>query len=75
MIATMRAEMYEREFRELMGVNISIESYKIGAKYHCHLASVDPGATIARSEAISREEAVREAISKASERLGRKHPA
>ena len=69
MMTTVLAEKYQREIRELMGVRISVESYKIGDSYHCHLANVDPGATIARSEAVTREEAVEMAIAKASERL------
>ena len=65
-----KAENYEVEKREFRGTNIVITSYQIGDKYFCHITNEDPGATIARSEGINREEAVSIAMDKAFERLG-----
>ena len=44
-------------------------TYKIGDDYYCHVYNVDPGATIARATAATREEAVEEAMIKVSQRI------
>ncbi len=68
----MKTENYRVEKQELAGVRVSVTTYQIGERFHCHVANVDPGATIARAEADSNAEAVREATAKAEERLRKK---
>lgn len=63
------AEDYHVETRELSGWKVNITSYKIGDWYHCHISNVDPGATIARTDGSTREEAMQVALAKAYERL------
>jgi hypothetical protein len=65
----MITEEFLEEYIELNGISIRITSYKIGDTFHCHVANTDPGATIARATATSKEAAVEEAIRKAAERI------
>ncbi len=52
-----RAEDYRVVTREIAGVKVRITSYRLEARFFCHVANVDPGATISRAEATTREEA------------------
>ena len=65
----MQAEEYHKDLQEIFGLQVSITSYKMGNQYHCHVDNIDPGATIARTEAESKEAAIAEALAKAHERL------
>jgi len=65
----MTTEHFHEEYSEVNGTRVRITTYKIGNEFHCHVANADPGATIARTSAASREDAVSEAIKKASERI------
>ena len=67
-----KAEDYRVEKQEIFGVMVSITSYKIEDRFYCHVANIDPGATIARAEGISREDAQQLALNKAKERLASK---
>ena len=64
-----KVEGHESEQTELNGVQIKITSYQIGERYFCHVTNIDPGATIARGEGSSRDEAREVALSKATTRL------
>jgi len=66
----LKTEDYATAVREISGVKISVTRYKIGDRYYCHVANLDPGATIARAEAASRDEAEQAALAKAANRLG-----
>lgn len=66
----MITEEYKTEHRVLGGVEVEVLTYKIGEEYFCHVANKDPGATIARAEGATREEAFNAAMSKALQRLG-----
>jgi hypothetical protein len=68
-MSLLRAEDYQTETRELSGVPVRVVSYKIGDHYYCHVENCDPGATIARADGNSRENAVHLAVSKADGRL------
>lgn len=69
----MKSENYRTTMREIDGVKINLTSYKIGEQFYCHVTNLDPGATIARAEAItSQEDAEQIAFGKAIERLVRK---
>lgn len=65
----LKTEDYATETRELAGVSLRINSYKIGDRFYCHIENTDPGATIARADGGSREDAVQRALVKAKERL------
>lgn len=65
----MKAEEHSTEKKTISGQPINITSYKIDGRYHCHIDNVDPGATIARSEGTTRDEAVNHGLAKAIERL------
>jgi len=65
----LRAEEFRSDTTEISGVKIGVTSYRIGNRYHCHVANADPGATIARADGDTREEALQRALTKATERL------
>jgi hypothetical protein len=73
----MTPEEYSRRQQELAGWPVTIETYKLGAVYHCTIANVDPGARLARADGSTREEAESRAIEKASRYLAmtRRFPA
>jgi hypothetical protein len=64
-----KVEGHESEQAEINGVQIKVTSYQIGERYFCHVTNIDPGATIARGEGSSRDEAREVALSKATSRL------
>jgi hypothetical protein len=64
-----QVEGHESEQAEINGVQIKVTSYQIGERYFCHVTNIDPGATIARGEGDTREEAREVALSKATHRL------
>ena len=66
---TIRAEEYKEEWIELKGVSIFISTYRMEEIYHCHVASAEPGAVIARASAGGYEEAKQKALKKTMERL------
>ncbi len=63
---------HRAETRDVQGWKVKLVSYKIGEKYYCHIDNVDPGATIARADGVTRNEAVQNALKKATARLGKK---
>jgi len=64
------AEYQERA--DKVGVwDVNVRSYRLRDKYLCEVDNVSPGATIARAEGETREEAERLALDKASRRLDR----
>jgi hypothetical protein len=65
----MKAENYQKEKREVEGKMINITTYKIGERYFCHIDNVSPGATIARTEGATLEEARELALQKVTVRL------
>ncbi|MGQ0657491.1 MAG: hypothetical protein ACT4NU_05255 [Chromatiales bacterium] len=65
----LHAENYVRRRAKLVDWDVAITTYKIGDQYHCVIDNVSPGATIARTEAGTLEQAESEAIVIAEERL------
>ena len=65
----LKTENYTTETSELSGVLIRINSYRIGDRFYCHVENTDPGATIARADAVTREDAIHLALAKAGGRL------
>jgi len=70
-MSDLKAEDHERRQETLEGWDITITSYRIGDKHYCHIDNVSPGATIARSEGETRQEAEKIALAKAGERLAK----
>ncbi|MEO8259004.1 MAG: hypothetical protein ABI868_16780 [Acidobacteriota bacterium] len=66
----MKAEEYSREPHELAGWPVVVETYRLGAVYHCTISNADPGARIARADGATKEEAEQKAIEKATRYLG-----
>jgi hypothetical protein len=66
----LKAEQHHIEKREIAGVKVSVQSYKIGDRFHCHVSNDDPGATIARAEGATIEQALQLAMQKVRQRLG-----
>jgi hypothetical protein len=64
-----KPEDYSKRQQELAGWPITVETYKLGAIYHCTIANVDPGARFARAEGATREEAESRALEKAARYL------
>lgn len=71
-----RVEEHSTRKDSLAGWNVGITTYRIGDTYHCHVDNVSPGATVARAQAATREEAEKVAIERATARLAetKKHP-
>ena len=65
----LKAEELRTAIKEVSGVQINVVSYKIGDRFYCHISNLDPGATIARTDAASQEEAEQSALHKVAERL------
>jgi hypothetical protein len=65
----MKPEDHSRREQELAGWRIAIETYKLGATYHCTISNVDPGARFARADGSTREEAEGRALEKAERYL------
>ncbi len=68
---TLKSEDYRTGPKAIVGVNTSVTSYRIGERFYCQIASLDPGATIARAEGSTRDEAEELASRKAAKRLSR----
>ena len=65
----MKPEEYSQRQLELGGWPITVETYKLGAVYHCAVANADPGAQFARADGSTREEAEHRALEKAARYL------
>ena len=68
-ITHVKPEDYSKREIELVGWAIWVESYKLGAVYHCTISNVDPGARFARADGPTKEEAEQAAIEKAKRYL------
>ena len=66
---SMKPEEYAERQMELSGWPVHVVTYRLGKIYYCKVDNVSPGAQVARASAESREEAEKQALSKASERL------
>jgi hypothetical protein len=68
-VLPMKPEDQTRRQEAIAGWAVTIETYKLGAVYHCSVANVDPGARIARADGPTREDAESRAIEKATRYL------
>jgi hypothetical protein len=63
------AESFSETVQQIGEQPVKVTSYSIGDRYYCHVTNVDPDATIARAHGSSRDEAVNEAVRRATARL------
>lgn len=64
-----RAVNFQQENSEINGVPVRIVTYQIGERFFCHIENKEPGATIARGEGPTRDEARQQALAKVNVRL------
>ena len=67
----MKVEEHSSRHQQVGQWKIHIVSYKLGDQYICTVDNVEPGATLARAEASTREEAEKNAIEKAEHMLAK----
>ncbi len=67
----MKVEEHSRRQQQVGRWRINIVSYKLGDQYICTVDNVEPGATLARAEGPTREEAEKKAIQRAEEMLAK----
>jgi hypothetical protein len=67
----MKAEDYRERLVDDEPWQIRLSSYKLGETYHCKADNVSPGAALARSTGVTREEAEAKALQRARHLLGR----
>ena len=67
----MKVEDFAERQLEIDGWPVHLMSYKIGEVFHCKADNVSPGAGLARTTGVTREEAEEKAIARAKELLGR----
>lgn len=67
----MRAEEFQERKLEVAGWPVNLASYRLGAEWHCKADNVSPGAALARTTGVTREEAEEKALKRAGELLGR----
>ncbi|MBL4889515.1 MAG: hypothetical protein JKX97_05795 [Candidatus Lindowbacteria bacterium] len=65
MTENLRAEDHQVRKEDVGEFQIRITSYRLGSEWICHVDNVDPGATVARAKASTREEAEESAVSRA----------
>ncbi len=67
----MKTEEYSSRYQQVGRWKINIVSYKVGNQYICTVNNVEPGATLARAQGATREEAEKAAIEKAEHMLAK----
>ncbi|MCS6951979.1 MAG: hypothetical protein RMK57_00985 [Bryobacterales bacterium] len=67
----MRAEDYRERRIQIDDWPVTLTSYRVGDVYHCKADNVSPGATLARTSGVTRQQAEEKAIARARELLAR----
>jgi hypothetical protein len=67
----MRAEHFQERTLELSGWTVCLTSYLLGDKWRCKADNVSPGASLARTEGLTRQAAEDRAIARAEMLLAR----
>jgi hypothetical protein len=65
----MRVEEHQERELKIGDWPVRLTSYRIGETFHCTADNISPGASLARTRGVTREEAEGKAIQYASERL------
>ena len=67
----MKAKNYSTRKTEVSGWPVNVTSYQLGEHYYCTVDNVSPGAWIAKSDGLTREEAEKKALERAAELLAK----
>ncbi len=67
----MRVENFAERKIEIEGWPVNLATYQIGETFHCRADNVSPGAGLARTTGVTREEAEQKAIERAKDLLSR----
>jgi hypothetical protein len=67
----MRVEEYGERSLQLSGWDVHLTTYKLGDVYHCKADNVSPGAALARTTGMTRDEAEAKAIERAEQLLSK----
>jgi hypothetical protein len=67
----MKAENFSERRVEIDGWHVNVSSYQFGDKWRAKADNVSPGASLARAEASTREEAEKRVLDRARELLAR----
>jgi hypothetical protein len=65
----MHAEDFQERKLEVEGWPVNLSSYRLGEKFHAKADNVSPGAALARTSGVTREEAEDKALRRAAELL------
>ncbi len=68
---TMKAEEYQERKTAVAGWPVKLASYRLGTTWHSKADNVSPGAALARTTGVTRQEAEDRALQRAEELLGR----
>ena len=66
----MKAEEYSERELEVAGWPVRLTSYRLGAEWRSKADNVSPGAALARTTGLTRQEAEEKALARARELLG-----
>jgi len=69
----MKVEQYSVRHLDVDGWPLDVTSWRLGEMWHAKADNVSPGATLARTTALSKEEAEQKVIARACEMLSRTH--
>lgn len=67
----MKPEDYREHQVDVDGWQVNLTSYKLGEEWHCKADNVSPGAWLARTTGVSREDAEQKALDRARQLLSR----
>ena len=67
----MKVEEYSKRQQQVRQWNVNIVSYRLGDQYYCTVDNFEPGATLARAQGLTRDEAEKKALEKAEGMLAK----
>jgi hypothetical protein len=67
----MRVEEYSERSLQVAGWDVHLTTYRLGDVYHCKADNVSPGAALARTTGMTRDEAEAKAVGRAGQLLSK----
>jgi len=67
----MKVEEHSKRQQQVGQWKVNIVSYRLGDRYYCTVDNVEPGATLARAQGLTRDEAEKKALGKAEGMLAK----
>ena len=67
----MKVEEHSKRQQQVGQWKVNIVSYRLGDRYYCTVDNVEPGATLARAQVLTRDEAEKKALGKAEGMLAK----